>query len=89
LHIIRSNNTLTYKYQTINGKLNPGCEVGIGYGGKDQEINKMILEHFDFENKPIYIIDPFPSAEIKFLMGKLGASMIEKSLQEVEMEDII
>lgn len=61
----------------------------IGYGGKDQEINKMILKHFDFENKPSYIIDPFPSAEIEFLMGKLGASMIEKSLQEVEMEDII
>jgi len=60
----------------------------VGYGGRDAEVNKMILEHFDFKNKPSFIIDPFPGNEIKSLRDKLGANLIEKQLEDVNIEDL-
>jgi len=87
-----------YKEPLLFGKLfdnfkknlqNADKLIIIGYGGKDQEINNMILKYFDFENKPSYIIDPFPSTATEFLKGKLGARPIVKRLQDVEMKDLI
>ena len=60
----------------------------IGYGGRDNEINKMILKHFDFKNKPSFIIDPFPGHDIKSLKDKLGASLIEEHLEDVKIESL-
>jgi len=61
----------------------------IGYGGKDTEINKMLLSHFDFKNKPTFIIDPFAGDEIKNLNFKLGGSLIEKEIEDIEIEDLL
>ncbi len=60
----------------------------IGYGGKDSEINKMILENFDFKNKPSYIIDPYAGEYIKALQDQIGAKLIEKELDIIEVKEL-
>jgi len=60
----------------------------IGYGGKDTEINKMLLENFDFKNKPSYIIDPFPEKPLIELASKLNSTIIKKELNIVALDDI-
>ena len=60
----------------------------IGYGGKDTEINKMISEHFDYKNKPSYIIDPKPGDKINELKSKLNSKLITKDLEKIELHDI-
>lgn len=59
----------------------------IGYGGKDSEINKMIIENFDFKSLRSYIIDPYPGDKVKKLKEKLGAKLIEKQLQNISNKD--
>lgn len=61
----------------------------VGYGGKDSEINKMIFENFDYLNKPVSIIDPFPSIHIKTLEQNLKARLITKHLEHVSIADIL
>jgi len=61
----------------------------IGYGGKDTEVNKMILENFDYKTKQVIIIDPFPGLHIKALEQKLNAKLVIKQLDDINMDDII
>lgn len=60
----------------------------IGYGGKDTEINKMILENFDFKSKEVIIIDPYPALHIKTLQQQLDAKLVIKQLEDVSIDDI-
>jgi len=60
----------------------------IGYGGKDTEINKMILENFDYKNKSSYIIDPYPGIQINELRDELNSKLITKDLEKIELHDI-
>ncbi|MBI0400396.1 hypothetical protein [Cyclobacterium marinum] len=60
----------------------------VGYGGRDSEVNKMILENFDFKTKPTYVIDPFAGKEIKELIEKLGGTLVEKHLNDLTLEDV-
>lgn len=60
----------------------------IGYGGKDQEINNIILEHFDFKKKNVYIIDPFAGKSLKELKKKLNGKLIEKQMEYITKEDL-
>lgn len=55
----------------------------IGYGSKDTEINRMIVDHFDFKNKPSFIIDPYPSKAVDDLRNELGAKLIKSQLENV------
>jgi len=59
----------------------------IGYGGKDNEINKIIFENFDFKHKPSFIIDPFPGDKLKLLQAQLNSKFIIKNLEDIQMED--
>lgn len=59
----------------------------IGYGGRDSEVNKMILENFDFKNKPSYIVDPFAGDAIKKLQGQIGAKLIQNQLENITLND--
>ena len=61
----------------------------VGYGAKDSEVNKMILENFNFKIKPTFIIDPFPSDQVKVLQAKINAKLIVKDLNDIEMKDFI
>lgn len=60
----------------------------IGYGGRDEEVNRIILEHFDYQTKPSYIIDPYAGDAVKELRSKLGAKLIEKQLKALTIVDI-
>ncbi len=54
----------------------------IGYGCKDEEINKMIMENFDWKNKQSFIIDKEPNETIqnfgKSINAKIEKTEIEK-----------
>lgn len=60
----------------------------IGYGGKDSEVNKILLENFDSKNKSSYIIDPFAGAQVEELAAKLNSSLIKKDLESIQFSDI-
>lgn len=59
----------------------------VGYGGKDAEINKILLENYDYKNKLSYVIDPFPEAPIIALAESLNAKVIKKHLDDVDLKD--
>lgn len=60
----------------------------IGYGGKDTEVNKMILENFDFKSRPVIIIDPYPALHIKALQQQMDAKLVVKQLEDISIDDI-
>ncbi|MES2380630.1 MAG: hypothetical protein V4538_06300 [Bacteroidota bacterium] len=59
----------------------------IGYGGRDSEVNKLIIENFDYKNKPVYIIDPFAGSDVKDLALQIKAKLIDKQLEELNAGD--
>lgn len=59
----------------------------IGYGCKDKEVNKIILENFDYKNKPTFIIDPYPEKAVKSFRESLNAKLIEKHLEDISVKD--
>lgn len=59
----------------------------IGYGGKDTEINKMILETFNHSANRTYIIDPYAGERVIELKEKLGAKLITKQLEYISNKD--
>jgi len=62
--------------------------VIIGYGAQDTEINRMLLAHFDHENKPSFIIDPYAGDAVKQLQKDLGATLIKTELENVKIEEL-
>lgn len=60
----------------------------IGYGAKDSEINKILLENFDFNKKKCFIIDLYPSDKVVQLQKALNAKLIVKDLNEITIKDI-
>lgn len=60
----------------------------IGYGAKDDEVNKIILEHFDFKNKKSYIIDPYAGDKVIEFGKIIGAKLIDNQLENIDLEDL-
>jgi|LSQX01.2.fsa_nt_gb hypothetical protein len=60
----------------------------IGYGGRDSEVNKMILENFDYKNKPSFIIDPYPGDAVKDLQKQIGARLLEVHLENINPKEL-
>lgn len=58
----------------------------IGYGFKDEEINKMLLVNHN-SNQSVTIIDPFPSDVVRENATLLNAKLIEKSVNELLQSD--
>jgi len=50
--------------------------VIIGYGFKDEDINRMILENFDFKNKPSFIVNPFPNTRVEEFSKHLKSKLL-------------
>lgn len=63
----------------------------IGYGCKDLEVNRIILEKYN-KNKPCYIIDPYANDNdtVKNFINKMGdkTKLISKSLDSLNMKDL-
>ena len=62
--------------------------VIIGYGAQDTEVNRMLLAHFDHENKPSFIVDPYAGDAVKELQKDLGATLIKTELENVKIEQL-
>ncbi len=62
----------------------------IGYGGRDVEVNRIVLEHFEHQSKPSYIIDPYAGEAIHKFGEKLGATLLspEKTVETVTIQDL-
>lgn len=58
----------------------------IGYGGRDSEVNKMILENFACKSKPSFIIDPFPGEDVKKLREQVEAKLIQEHLENIDFK---
>ena len=61
----------------------------VGYGCADTEINHLIETKFDFKNKPVTIVDPFPSDTIKKFAEKIQANIIQKTPNNMLVADIL
>jgi NAD-dependent SIR2 family protein deacetylase len=59
----------------------------IGYGAKDDEVNNIILEHFDFKNKKTFIVDPYAGDNVKEFGEKINAKLITKQLENINIKD--
>jgi hypothetical protein len=61
----------------------------IGYGCKDAEINKYIIEHFG-KDKPCFVIDPFAGETVKDFIKELGdnTTLVSKQLNDLSISDI-
>lgn len=60
----------------------------MGYGAKDSEVNRMILDHFDYKNKPVVIVDPYPSQLLKDLRETLNAKMVTTDLNGLDISEL-
>ncbi len=62
--------------------------IVIGYGAKDEEVNRIILKHFDYKNKKSYIIDPYAGQKVKDFASIIGAKLITKQLDNIQIDDL-
>lgn len=59
----------------------------IGYGGADDETNRLIHKKYKFEKYPAYIIDPFPHDRTISLAGLINAKIITKDPDNMDIND--
>lgn len=60
----------------------------IGYGCGDSEINNLIEKYYDYSKYPIYVVDPYPSEQIKKFVDKFDATLVVKTPENLMMKDI-
>ena len=62
----------------------------IGYGCKDSEVNKIIMEKFG-KDKPCFIVDPYAGDTVKDFIKEMGdnTKLISKSLDSLQIADFI
>jgi hypothetical protein len=51
----------------------------VGYECKDSKINEIILENFEYKNKEVLIIDPYPSDDVESFADKINAEIIKQT----------
>ena len=57
----------------------------IGYSGRDEEINRLIKECFDYEHKPIYIIDTqTDTVEMRKFEKEMNAHLHQHSIETLD-----
>lgn len=61
----------------------------IGYGGRDSKINEIIEQNFDYQNKKAFVIDPYPSDDLKAFANQIGAKTIEKSISDITEKELL
>ena len=59
----------------------------VGYGAKDEGINKIIIENFDFAHKPLYIVDPYAGETVNQFAEKVNGKIIRKKLEVISSSD--
>lgn len=59
----------------------------VGYGCGDSEINNIIEEKFNFKEYQIFVVDPYPSAQISDFVQKFNSKLIEKTPDNLNIKD--
>lgn len=68
-----------------NNLQNSSLLIIIGYAGKDSCINEYIKKNYDYNKKPIYIIDPTPNV---IFADNIKANLIKKGINSLTEDDI-
>ncbi|WP_143961242.1 hypothetical protein [Litoribacter populi] len=58
----------------------------IGYGCKDEEINRIILENFDYKNKGSFMVNPYPGEKVSEVCEMLSSTLISENLENLHKE---
>ncbi len=90
--INRYNEPLLYKklFKKFRNNLRSAQKlIIIGYGGRDSKINEIIKQNFDYQNKKVFIIDPYPSDDLKTFANQIGAKTIEKSISDIAEKELL
>ncbi|MFO8000081.1 MAG: hypothetical protein R6U46_02485, partial [Marinilabilia sp.] len=61
--------------------------ICIGYGCGDNEIDNIIESKFNFKEKTVYIVDPYPSEQTLKFINRFGGKLIMKSPENIESSD--
>lgn len=61
--------------------------ITIGYGCGDIEINNLIEAKYDYNKKPIFVIDPYPSKKTRDFLKRFNGKLIEKNPENIEIVD--
>ena len=61
----------------------------IGYSGGDSEINKMIINNFNFKNKKAFIINRSLKSDLQTLQKQINAVFIKKTIESVTIKDFV
>lgn len=58
----------------------------IGYGCKDEGINEMIRDNFDYSNKPSYIVDAYASkgSQVEIFRDEINASLLREQIEKID-----
>lgn len=84
--IIRYREPLLFEplFQKFKENLNSSDKlIIIGYGCKDEEVNRIILENFDFKNKPSFMVNPYPSEKVIEFGEILNSTMVCTELENL------
>lgn len=87
--IIRYRESLLFEplFKKFKENLNSSDQlVIIGYGCKDGEINRIILENFDFKNMPSFMVNPYPNDIVNEFADQLGSKMIPEIPENLKEE---
>jgi hypothetical protein len=89
--ISRYRNPLLYEklFKLFKRNLNEAeMLIIIGYGCKDSEINRYILEEFGTK-KPCFIIDPYAGDKVSEFIGQMGdnTTLVRKQLEDISLSD--
>jgi NAD-dependent SIR2 family protein deacetylase len=60
----------------------------IGYGGKDTEVNRILSSHFDYKNKKVVIVDPYPNKQLIDLASMLNTKLVSTDLNDLRIEEL-
>lgn len=61
----------------------------LGYGGKDNGINQIILENFDYKLKPVHIVDKYGGDKITELTEMLNATLHKIDIKDIKDDTFI
>lgn len=70
-----------------NNLINSEMLVLIGYGCGDIEINNLIRDKFDYQNKPIIVVEPYPSKKTMQFIQEFDGKLIEKTPENLNLDD--
>lgn len=87
--IIRYNEPLLYRklFKSFKRNLSKAEKlIIIGYGAKDSKINELILTHFDYVHKKVFIVDPYAGDAVKDFAKIINAKIINAKIENIKKE---